>query len=160
MLRLIVFIFTGCVISFSQAATVKLAEDGKALMPIVVARSASEQIRTAAKTLAEQLQRISGGAFGAEEGDGSHGIVLGTAAEFPGLAKDEALTSKAITDRENYVLRSGKDRLLLIGNTSQAVEHAVWDLLYRLGYRQFFPGKTWEVVQHSPSLSVDVDTQE
>jgi hypothetical protein len=144
----------------AQAATFKLAEDGKALMPIVVASAAHEDTRNAAKTLAEHLQRISGGAFGVEEGDGSRGIVLGTAGDFPDLVKDAALTSRANTNRENYLLRSEKDRLLLIGNTPQSVEHAIWDLLHRLGYRQFFPGKTWEVVPRSPTLSIDVNAQE
>jgi hypothetical protein len=157
---LIVLALAVCLAIRAQAATFKLAEDGKPLIPIVVASAASEDTRNAAKTLAEHLQRVSGGAFAVEKGSGSSGIVLGTAADFPELAKDAALTSRAITDRENYLLRSERDRLLLIGNTSHAVEHAVWDLLYRLGYRQFFPGKTWEVVPHTPSLSVDVDAQE
>ena len=34
----------------------------------------------------------------------------------------------------------------LIGASDLAASHARWDLLHRLGYRQFFPGETWEVV--------------
>lgn len=139
-----------------QAASFKIAGDGKALVPIIVAPKADDLTRAAGKELASYLQRICGGDLAIQDGDGSHGIVVGTASDFPDLAKDAALTSKAITDRENYLLRSEEVRLLLVGNTPQAVEHAVWDLLYRLGYRQFFPGKTWEVVPHAPSLSIDV----
>ncbi|MFW6061108.1 MAG: DUF4838 domain-containing protein, partial [Phycisphaeraceae bacterium] len=42
----------------------------------------------------------------------------------------------------------------------QATEHAVWDLLHRLGHRQFFPGRTWEVVPEAPTLRIAVDTLE
>jgi hypothetical protein len=47
-----------------------------------------------------------------------------------------------------------------VGATDQAVVHAVWDLLYRLGHRQFFPGAAWEVVPRTPNLSLHVDVQE
>ena len=38
--------------------------------------------------------------------------------------------------------------------------HAVWDFLHRLGYRQFFPGETWEVVPSAPDLGLAVDARE
>ena len=47
--------------------------------------------------------------------------------------------------------------LLLVGASDAAVSHAVWDLLYRLGYRQFFPGKNWEVVPQEKNLSIAVN---
>ncbi|OAI58159.1 hypothetical protein AYO49_00145 [Verrucomicrobiaceae bacterium SCGC AG-212-N21] len=153
--------FLVCLCASARATNLKLAENGKALLPVVVASGADEQTRGVAKELATYLQRITSGEFVVQEGDGVRGIIIGTAAQFPDPAKaGDALTSKAITARENYLLRSEPERLLLIGNTPQAIEHAAWDLLNRLGYRQFFPGKTWEVVPQSPSLSIDVDTQE
>jgi hypothetical protein len=48
----------------------------------------------------------------------------------------------------------------VIGATELAVEDAVWDLLYRLGYRQFFPGGHWEVIPQTPELAVTVDAEE
>ena len=50
--------------------------------------------------------------------------------------------------------------VLVVGATDLAVEHAVWDLLYRLGHRQFFPGATWEVIPKSAILHVEVDVRE
>ena len=38
--------------------------------------------------------------------------------------------------------------------------HAVWDLLYRLGYRQFFPGETWEVIPNVSHLKIAVDDRQ
>jgi hypothetical protein len=37
------------------------------------------------------------------------------------------------------------------------VKHAVWDFLYRLGHRQFFPGEKWEVVPQEKNLIVALD---
>ncbi|MBL8828957.1 MAG: DUF4838 domain-containing protein [Planctomycetaceae bacterium] len=66
----------------------------------------------------------------------------------------------ATTDRENYLLRSHTNGLLLLGSTELAVRHAVWDLLHRIGYRQYFPGKHWEIVPRKRDVSLDVDTLE
>jgi hypothetical protein len=38
--------------------------------------------------------------------------------------------------------------------------HAAWDLLHRLGYRQFFPGETWEVIPEARELAIDLDLKE
>ena len=48
----------------------------------------------------------------------------------------------------------------LLGASDLAVTHAVWDLLYRLGYRQFFPGRVWEVIPVQQRLSIKVDASE
>lgn len=40
------------------------------------------------------------------------------------------------------------------------MHHAVWDLLCRLGHRQFFPGETWEVVPRLDTVSIEVDVVE
>jgi hypothetical protein len=77
--------------------------------------------------------------------------------DFPQFRKDETLHSKAGADRENYLLRSHANGLLLLGSTDLAVRHAVWDTLHRIGYRQYFPGKHWEFVPHTRTLSIDFD---
>ena len=58
------------------------------------------------------------------------------------------------TRREDYLLRSHPGGLQVIGATDVAVEYAVWDLLHRLGHRQFFPGKTWEIVPPAGDLAL------
>jgi hypothetical protein len=44
-------------------------------------------------------------------------------------------------EREDYLIESGAGRVVLLAATDVGVEHAVWDFLHRLGYRQFFPGE-------------------
>ncbi|RYD36325.1 MAG: DUF4838 domain-containing protein, partial [Verrucomicrobiaceae bacterium] len=55
---------------------------------------------------------------------------------------------------------SHADGLRLVGATPAGLENAVWDLLHRLGHRQFFPGETWEVVPAEKNLAIDVDVVE
>jgi len=138
---------------------VQIAVAGKASLPIVVATNASKSVRTTAQTLADYLGKISGGTFAVQEGDGSSGIVVGLPADFAKLpVKVEFPTGEF--ERETYRLLSGKAGVWLLGATDLAVQHAAWDLLERLGYRQFFPGPTWEVVPNSPTLKISVDTTE
>lgn len=142
------------------AAPITLATDGTPCQPVVVSASASEPVKQHAKTLADQLGRIIGAKVEVKAGDGTRGIIVGLAADFPRLSREDALQSRAATDRENYLLRSSPDRLVVVGSTELAVRHAVWDLLYRLGYRQFFPGSHWEVVPRAKNLGIDVESIE
>jgi len=48
----------------------------------------------------------------------------------------------------------------LIGATNLAAQHAVWTLLYEIGYRQFFPTETWEVIPDKPNLNVNFSSFE
>ena len=145
--------------SIAADTPAKLAADGRSLIPIVVAESASEATRKAAQTLAAQLQKITDAVFNVRAGDGASGIVVGTVLDFPKLAGKLPHVPND-DEREIYRLRSHEGGVWLIGTTELAVEHAVWDFLYRLGYRQFFPGPTWEVVPHSPELLIAVNVVE
>jgi len=135
----------------------RLARDGKALMPVMTAEKASERVRKAAGDLADVLGKMSGAKFEVTSGDGTNGIAVGVADDFPKLALKDKLTVKGVADREAYVLRSHPRGLHVIGATDLAVEDAVWDLLWRFGFRQFFPGKTWEVIPSAPDLRIAVD---
>jgi hypothetical protein len=131
-----------------------LAEGGRALLEIRTAPGAAELTRRAASDLGTMLGRMYGGDFRVGTAPSGHpAIIVGTATEFPGVLAP----AKDPTRREDYLLRSERDRLLLVGQSPAAVEHAVWDLLHRLGYRQFFPGAVWEVFPSSPPLKIDVD---
>ena len=123
-----------------------LASGGRARMPVVVGAGAGERAREAAADLADLLGRISGAAFTVVTGDGATGIAAGTPADFPGVAAPEALAVPGPTQREDYMIESHPAGVRLLGATELAVEHAVWDFLYRLGYRQFFPGAPWEAM--------------
>jgi hypothetical protein len=145
------------------ATSVKLAENGRALLPIVISDKAGEAEKTAAQTLAEYLKKITGGDFKVETSSApltasTPGIALGVAANFSDAPAN--LKTDDATKQEDYLLRSHPAGVLLIGVSDKGVGHAVWDFLYRLGHRQFFPGEVWEVVPSTPSLSTAVNVFE
>ncbi len=125
---------------------VHLSDLGEALLPIVFA---DEQTRPAAVELGAMLLRITGGEFRIEKDSQPRGIFLSVHPEAP-----------ALTQREDYTMRSQGDQIVITGRTPLAVEHAVWDLLHRIGFRQFLPGKKWEIVPHKPTLSLTLDVSE
>jgi hypothetical protein len=143
-----------------SAPAVRVSEDSKALLPLIVARTTSERTRRAALALAQYLERISGGRFEVKEGDGTSGIAIGLSTDFPALRLKELADVRGATHNEDYLLRSHERGLQVIGVSDLAVEHAVWDLLYRLGHRQFFPGETWEVTPRNPNLRIAVNALE
>lgn len=151
----------GCSTLCAAPSAVTLADDGRALHSVTVAEGASGRVREAAESLARYLSAISGAAFSVQTGDGATGIAVGSAQDFPALGLQDTLDAESdATRREDYLLRSHDRGLLLIGATDLAAQHAVWDLLHRLGYRQFFPGGHWEVVPKSPTITVAVDDLE
>jgi hypothetical protein len=144
---------------------VVVADNGLARLPIVHAATASQKTIDAAHTLADYLQRITGAAFAVQIGDGTTGIALGDVDDFPALPAQSYFDRLADIDaaqgqipvpgmgdrnQDAFVVLTHSSGLYLIGMTDSAVELAVWRYLYTLGYRQFFPTATWEVV---PSLS-------
>ncbi len=137
----------------------RLAIDGKPAMPIVIAKNAGARTRQAANTLADYLGKIAGAKFEVVTGDGNNGIVVGVAKDFA-IASPGTLRSNDPTRTEDYWLRAHLHGLYVLGASEQAVEHAVWDVLYHLGHRQFFPGPTWEVIPSSKNLSLAVDQYE
>jgi hypothetical protein len=143
----------------TPATTIKLSDNGKALLPIVISAQAGEREKSAAQSLAEYLQRISGGEFKIETlttlGASTPGIAVGVASRFAPLPVEFKTSDPRKS--EDYLLRSHAGGVLLIGASEAALEYAVWDFLYRLGYRQFFPGKNWEIVPHEANLSLAVN---
>ncbi|HUT32306.1 MAG TPA: DUF4838 domain-containing protein [Planctomycetota bacterium] len=139
---------------------VQLARDGKALMPVVVADGASDRVRQAATELASYLGKIAGAMFEVKAGDGRTGIAIGLPVQFPASPFGGQWAKPAIAEREDYLIRTHPQGVCLLGATELAAEHAVWDLLYRLGYRQFFPGERWEVVPRQADLSAAIDARE
>jgi hypothetical protein len=137
----------------------ELSSGGKAAMSVRVGADASPAVRAAAADLANMLGRLSGAEFTVETGDGSRGIVIGRPQDFARLPFAVTFGTGPF-EREDYVLRSAPGALHLIGAGDPAVSHAAWDLLHRLGYRQFFPGATWEVLPKPRDLSIAVDVRE
>ena len=134
----------------------RITAAGSPLMGVVVAAGASDRVRAAAAKLADYLGRMASAKFEVAQGDGTTGLAVGPASDFPKLGLAKRLAVGGIGDREHYLLKSHARGVYLLGATEPAVEHAVWDLLYRLGYRQFFPGPTWEVVPNMPDIRIAV----
>jgi len=137
-----------------------LSVKGLARMGIAVSEQASPRVKAAAQTLADQLKRITGSGFILAEGDGTSGLAVGRVGDFPALGLDAEIDGKGLDRREQYLLRSHEKGIAILGATDLAVEDAVWDLLYRIGYRQFFPTAAWEIVPDLPDLAVRVDARE
>ena len=127
-------------------------------MPIIISSNANSQTRKLATTLSEYLLKISGASFTIKSGDSTQGIVLGTAVEFPSFANKFDLTSSE--KREDYLIQSHAGGVYLIGASELALNHAMWDFLYHLGYRDFFPSPEWEIIPHEPNLAINVNVFE
>ena len=166
MMKLQSFIVAIAMLAFAPAVIavtpvkVLMAEDGKALLPIIISENASASTKSNASKLAEYLGKIGGAKFKIETGDGTSGISIGLATDFPALKLASTFKSDDILRREEYLLRTHAGGLLVLGASDLAVQHGVWDLLSRLGYRQFFPGKNWEVVPYLQRMELGIDTLE
>lgn len=142
----------------AEPVPVLLAEKGVARVPVVVSTGATARVMAAATNLAEQLTRITGATFAVQPGEGLAGLAVGVPGDFPKLPVTPDFHPQLPTGREDYLLRTHAGGVFLLGATELAVEHAVWDFLYRLGFRQFFPGSHWEIVPSLPRLEVALDT--
>ncbi len=136
-----------------QAAPAEQFAFGKTqtLPPITLSPSLqqNQEALAAAETLSEILFKITGQK--PEPGsDPNRGFVLATAGDLPELAREAGLNGEDPMGREDYLLRTSKDRLLILGATPVALERAVADLVHRMGYRQYFPGKAWEIIPRTP----------
>ncbi len=132
------------------------AEQGTATIFSAPAFLADQESREISGLLSGLLKEITGHETERAEGP-AKGIVLAIAADFPEIATEASLDPGNPFGREDYLIRSSKERLLILGATPLGVRRAVADLLHRWGYRQFFPGKAWEIVPKSETLTLRAD---
>lgn len=85
---------------------------------------------------------------------------MGTATDFPDLHSEKQFNLGSPAQREAYLLKTHSAGLYIIGASDLGVQHAVWEFLYKLGYRQFFPTETWEVAPEKKTLKVSLDLYE
>ncbi len=137
------------VLSLASAADpVVLVRPGQAPLPIVIG---DDSLAGAANDLAKKLWEISGADFEVTEETKAPALRLLVNAD----SEVEAL------ERDRYTFKSANDGGFVIeGATPLAVQHGVWDLLHQVGYRQFFPGKTWEVIPKSKTIVVQAGAEE
>ena len=129
-------------------------------MDIVIGANANKATKHTAQELADHLGKITTAKFEVKIGDGTNGIAVGLPDDFPKTSAAAYWPEIGTFDRENYLIKSHDRGVYLVGATPLAIKHAVWDFLYRIGYRQYFPGKKWEIIPHEPNLSVDIDIEE
>lgn len=128
-------------------------------MTVTTSGSASSDVTAAANSLAEKLTAMSGATFGVATGSGPSGILVGVYDDFDWPLVD-AFDLDDPRRTEDYIIRSHPTGVYVAGASALGVRHAVWDLLHRLGYRQFFPGDAWEIVPSLPTLRLNLDVTE
>jgi hypothetical protein len=150
--------FTGSVHA-AEPQPVEISQQKTALLAVTISSKASPAVKATAADLAKYLGLLSGAEFKVESGDGSSGIVLGKPADFEKLPFAVQFGTGPF-EREEFVMRSHAQRLYLLGASDLAVSHAAWELLYRLGYRQFFPGSAWEVLPPAADQKIAIDERQ
>jgi hypothetical protein len=140
-----------------KGASATIASEGKAKFKVVVSQSATEPVRKHAADLAAMLEKITGAKFAMDVGDGQEGIAVGTVKDFPQAPVNGRLDPQDVMRGDEYIIKTHAKGVWFVGATEVAVGHAVWNFLYRLGYRQYFPGQNWELVPSLPKLDATLD---
>jgi hypothetical protein len=142
------------------AAEVRLLSAGLPSFTVVTSVTAQAATAVAAGELAGTLSSICGTNVAIICGDGTTGLAVGTASDFPALDAASLLNTNDLLHSDDYLIRTHAQGALLIGVTPAAARHAVWDLLTRLGYRRFFAPRKWEVIPALKESSLTVDVRE
>lgn len=140
-----------------QASPTEISKGGTPSVSIMHADGAHEAIVETVGELASILGRMTGGEFQIQVGGEPRGIILGTIAEFPGVPGGERFQPKDLLKQEEYIIHTDGERVWLIGASVAGASHAAWDFLFRLGFRQYFPGADWEIIPSRSDLVADFD---
>ena len=140
--------------------SVQLASGGQALHDVVIGHEAESRTIRAAEDLAKKLSQITGGEFQVRTGDGSSGLAVGTLKDFPNLELNSLFNPDDPTRGDELLLVSHGSGVYLLGATAHGAQNAVWTFLHHLGYRQFFPTETWEIIPDKPNLRAGIRTLE
>lgn len=134
--------------------------------PRLAANKPEARLRDAVLFLQEGIRRMTGTALEvASRNDLSRGIVLTLAKHAPGPLRDDVKVAQALrndgsdayNDREAFFLRSERDRLLVVANTSDGLIAAVPALLETVGYEILGMGPNWAHVPKVRRLVFDVE---
>ncbi|MCS6830970.1 MAG: DUF4838 domain-containing protein [bacterium] len=144
----------------AQAQPFTIAIRGTPRCVIAVAEKTTPEVKsTIAVQLAQNLQQVYRGAaipvrsLPVQQA----AIVIGTANDFPDVAKRYRL---AELGTEGYLIRSEPNRLWLLANTVQGLQHAVYGLLHEIGCRWYFADPVWAVIPYKPTLRVNLNQRE
>jgi hypothetical protein len=144
-----------CLAHVASAQSFVLARKGQPQVAILLLEKAKERLMPIAQELQRWLGEIIGNPPAIETATPNKvGILLGTAKEFPDLARRYRLSELG---NEGFVIRSEKNQLLLLANTDLGLRHAVYAFLEHIGCRWFFPDPVWTVVPKQPNLTVQLN---
>ncbi|QDU79497.1 hypothetical protein Pla110_12070 [Polystyrenella longa] len=143
-----------------EISTFSITREGKALVPILVPQEAGEKTQAAAENLQVYLEKITGATFEISNDLKQPGIIV-TPREYLKSTLFPHTTEAHVewNEREDYSIATFNQGMLVVGKTELGVEHAVWDLLYQLGYRQYFPGEHWEIIPQIQDLELKLAIQ-
>lgn len=150
-------LIAGVCASPGTAEEAVIAENGRALMPVVIAETATERQRELAAELAGLLAQMCGAEFEVVTGNGSTGLVLGTPEQFPVPEWADALAIDGHDGREAFGIRTSARRVLVLGATDLGLDRGITRLLEALGCRWFFPSEAWHIIPRRNRLAVDLD---
>ena len=149
--------FTPTDLGIATAAVQLLSAGSGWQRNVRIVSGASPESRQSAATLTGVLTRMSGVSASLEEGGTGPALYVGTYAEcatvLPRVAGIESPT-------DDYVLVTHKRSVGLIGKSALQVERAVWRFLDLLGYRQYMPTPTWEIVPAYTDIQVHLSARE
>lgn len=130
-----------------------IARAGQPLISVTTDEQADPAVVESATTLAQMLSRIIGQpvSVGTGASTAAAAIHLQISADLSAGAADPRLAA------DRYRFQTSSHRLLIQGATSAAVRHAVWDVLHRLGHRQYFPHADWEITPRAADLSLNLN---
>lgn len=123
--------------------------------PRVLVNSAAMRVRDAVRFLQEGVRQMTGQTLEVRNAnDLSRGIVVTLMAHAPAELQNDPAIQKALrndgsdsyNDREAFYLRSEKDRLLIVANTTDGLLAAMSALLESVGYEVLGMGPNWTYV--------------
>lgn len=144
----------------AEAHRVNLVQKDGSGLPIYLPTEASPITLGVAKDLARILEGMTGVPFPVKHGPGEgKGIFLGTASTYPEiLPEPEAGASPSAQERYRLLTKDGS--LWIVGSSGFATQNGVYGLIHALGYRQYFPTASWEIIPKLPQVSVEWDQVE
>ena len=136
--------------------SVTLATDGTPAFDITT--STSDATLESAERLKEILDRITGASFTIRQGSsGTSGIFVGTYQELasvnPSMDFSNVLSDE-LSRADEYIIKTHNNGVYIVGAAWSGVRNGVYNFLYNIGYRQFYPYHTWEHVPDLPTLTV------
>lgn len=149
--------FVFALTTVQQCCAFVLVKNGQSKCDIVCV-SSNAAVKNSADILGEYLKKITNTDFNIVTGDGATGLAVGTVKDFPLLGYTPC--QPEFECDQGYYIKSNPKGIHIIGQSPKAVEFAVWDFLYRLGYRQYFPNDLWEIIPNKSDIDIMIDIHE